>query len=786
MLTLFHSRLLPRFVFPALLFILTLIGVPSQTAGAQNLIVNSGAEADGNDTAADPVPENWTEDPDLLPDGTENDWGVGDFNLFLPPNGQNAFVPTGAAITGGAPFNLQQDITGSQVTGGAKYEFSGMYATSTTSLDEVRVLLEFRDGNGTVLDTYDTGRMNTGGVFIPFSTTQTAPSGTSVIRVRMQGFELDNSPFTEVAFDALDLRATNLPPEVATNAGSSVDEGTNDTITRSELETTDPEQSASQLTYTIDTDVSEGQLVNTNASTQLDQGDTFTQADINNGDIQYQHDGTEPVSDVHFDFTVSDGQGGSTSGTFSFTINPVNDAPTISTISAHTIEEDATLSSVAFTVDDTETSDLSTLSLSGSSSNTTLVPNSNITFTGPDNSGNASITVNPAPNESGTATITVTVDDGATSNNTASTNFTLTVTAVPDLTITDGSAAGLDFTSDVSPGTNDNPVGIFALSAGQNGASFDEVTVTINPSGVSGISAARLYWSTDQSLDTGTSGDDQLGSDVSVDPSSAPGTITFSGFNQSIPTSPRYAIIAIDVQSGASADVQFELADESDLSVPGGEIATVNGSSQSSFAGLRLSNGSTALPVEMASFEASTRGEDGAVKLRWQTASESNNAGFEVQRGGTGDAWTSIGSVEGAGTTTTSQSYTFTDTDVPYQADSLTYRLKQVDVDGNISYSRAITVARSAVAEVRLLGTYPNPARSQVTTRFALPEGASSQGVRLHLYDVMGRQVRTVPVEASPGRHKAQLDVAGLSTGVYFLRLQTGSTVKTQRLTVVR
>jgi hypothetical protein len=650
----------------------------------------------------------------------------------------------------------------------------------------VQVLLEFRDGNGTVLDTYATKRVNTGGAFLSFSTTETAPSGTSLIRVRLKGFEMDGTQFTNVAVDALDLHVTNLPPDIVTNTGSSVDEGASDTITQSDLETTDPDESASDLTYTIDTDVTEGQLVNTGTSTQLHQGGTFTQQDVNDGFIEYQHDGTEPTSES-FDFIVRDGQGGSASGTFSITINQVNDAPVISNISDRTIEEDDTVGPLSFTVDDEETNDLSTLTLSGTSNNTTLVPNPNISFTGPDASGNASVAVKPAPNESGTATITVTVDDGAGANNTTSEDFTLTVTTVPDLAVTDGSRSGLDVSGSVSPGDDDNMVGIFRLTARQPGASFDGVTVTNRNPGVSGISAARLYWSSDQTVDPGT--DTQLG-EVSTNASSAPSTIAFDGFSQSIPTSARYVILAIDVEAGASGNVQFELAQEDDLEVPGGEVATVNGTDQSSFSALPLSNGATALPVEMTRFDGTTAEE--GVQLRWKTASEQNNAGFEVQRRvgapEQAGAWTEVGFVEGVGTTSEAQTYRFTDTDLPYGADSVRYRLRQVDTDGSTTLTDPVTVVRSGPDQIELLGTAPNPARSRVTVRYGVPEALARKGgeVTLRLYDVLGRQVRTVETSAETGRQEARLDVSGLANGVYVLRLEADGRAVTRKLTVVR
>lgn len=187
------------------------------------------------------------------------------------------------------------------------------------------------------------------------------------------------------------------------------------------------------------------------------------------------------------------------------------------------------------------------------------------------------------------------------------------------------------------------------------------------------------------------------------------------------------------------------------------------------------------LPVELAAFEGVST--DNGTALTWRTATETNNAGFAVQRrieaqGG----WTQVGFVEGAGTTSEPQSYRFTDQGLPYEADRLEYRLRQVDTDGSASYSTAVTVERR-VSQVELLGTFPNPAQNQATVRYALP---GRQDVTIRLYDVLGRQVRTVVRSEQSGRHEQRVDLSGLSSGVYFLRLQAEGTTKTQKLTIVR
>jgi hypothetical protein len=205
-----------------------------------------------------------------------------------------------------------------------------------------------------------------------------------------------------------------------------------------------------------------------------------------------------------------------------------------------------------------------------------------------------------------------------------------------------------------------------------------------------------------------------------------------------------------------------------------------------SFGDFVFASNTEPLPVEITRFEG--RIDRGRVILRWQTAGEEDNVGFRIQRRrargrGSGGAWTSVGFVEGAGTTSKPRSYRFTDPEVPYESGAVAYRLQQVDADGSTRLTDPIAVERSPVERVELRGTYPNPARHRATIRYAVPE---RQDVTLRLYDVLGRRVRTVVRGEKQGRHEARLDVDGLSSGVYFLRLQTDGATRTRKLTVVR
>lgn len=110
-----------------------------------------------------------------------------------------------------------------------------------------------------------------------------------------------------------------------------------------------------------------------------------------------------------------------TSATYTITLPALNTAPTVSSVSNQVIDENASTDALAFTVGDAETS-ADSLSVSGSSSNSSLVPTGNIAFGG--SGPNRTVTITPAAGQIGAATITITVGDGEL---TASSNFDVNV-----------------------------------------------------------------------------------------------------------------------------------------------------------------------------------------------------------------------------------------------------------------------------------------------------------------------------------------------------------------------
>jgi hypothetical protein len=196
-----------------------------------------------------------------------------------------------------------------------------------------------------------------------------------------------------------------------------------------------------------------------------------------------------------------------------------------------------------------------------------------------------------------------------------------------------------------------------------------------------------------------------------------------------------------------------------------------------------LGSNDNSLPVELVAFTARNTAE--GVQLTWRTASEQNNAGFEVQRRsenrGASAEWQVLGFVRGAGTTAEAQSYTFLDKSA---SGKVQYRLKQIDFDGQFEYSNVIEVDAGLPKVFALEQNYPNPFNPSTTIRYQLPVASE---VKLEVYDVLGKKIATLVNERqSAGSYQVVWNASGLSSGTYFYRLQAGTFTQTKKMILVK
>ncbi|OKL42109.1 hypothetical protein A3841_08945 [Pontibacter flavimaris] len=188
------------------------------------------------------------------------------------------------------------------------------------------------------------------------------------------------------------------------------------------------------------------------------------------------------------------------------------------------------------------------------------------------------------------------------------------------------------------------------------------------------------------------------------------------------------------------------------------------------------------LPVELSAFGARSNLR-GDVLLEWQTASETNNAYFEVQRSQNGKEFEGIARVEGAGTTVVTQHYTFTDSAA--MPGTLYYRLKQVDADSTSSLSKVVQVQVSERQEQ--LQVFPTSSRGQ-TVMVHLQHNDPAEVAQVQVYTKEGKLVhKRENLPGNNGTFSTKILTEQLhGTGVYLVRVIAGDKVYTSKFVLER
>jgi len=196
---------------------------------------------------------------------------------------------------------------------------------------------------------------------------------------------------------------------------------------------------------------------------------------------------------------------------------------------------------------------------------------------------------------------------------------------------------------------------------------------------------------------------------------------------------------------------------------------------------------SAVIPVELISFNAEI--DYSGVVLKWETATETNNRGFEIERKLKNFNWTVRGFESGFGTTTEPQEYSFIDNITDVTTNSISYRLKQIDFDGSFEYSKVVAVSNVVPTEFALEQNYPNPFNPITKIKFSIPyvETHCSASIQLKIYDALGREVAIlIKEEKLPGNYEVDFNAGGLSSGVYFYKLQAGDYTNVKKMILLK
>jgi hypothetical protein len=197
-------------------------------------------------------------------------------------------------------------------------------------------------------------------------------------------------------------------------------------------------------------------------------------------------------------------------------------------------------------------------------------------------------------------------------------------------------------------------------------------------------------------------------------------------------------------------------------------------------AGLQILDNMQVIPVELISFTANVK--NGRVELNWQTATETNNRGFEIQR--KGFEWKKIGFVAGNGTVSELQKYSFIDKNV--QSGYYFYRLTQIDFDGTRHYSEIVKVDNTGhiPRDYRLYQNFPNPFNPATVIKYSIPVNGN---VKLSIFNSVGEKIITLVNEVKEaGNYKVSFDARNLSTGVYFYTLEAGKFISSKKMILLK
>ena len=168
--------------------------------------------------------------------------------------------------------------------------------------------------------------------------------------------------------------------------------------------------------------------------------------------------------------------------------------------------------------------------------------------------------------------------------------------------------------------------------------------------------------------------------------------------------------------------------------------------------------------------------------MKWSTASELNNSGFEVERKQENTSWSKVAFVNGNGTTTSEKKYSYFDGNLT--SGKYLYRLKQIDFDGSFEYSNIVEVDIEVPSKFELSQNYPNPFNPGTTISYSLPKAGH---VSLKVYNALGQEVVTLVNGIKElGVHKIDFNAAGLNSGIYFYKLEAGDINQVKKMTLIK
>jgi hypothetical protein len=227
---------------------------------------------------------------------------------------------------------------------------------------------------------------------------------------------------------------------------------------------------------------------------------------------------------------------------------------------------------------------------------------------------------------------------------------------------------------------------------------------------------------------------------------------------------------AIDMTATSTLTVPFTLYKSSSwVKANCKVIAFIQNSSTKEIYNTQVVDLNSVLPVQLVNFTG--RQNNGNVLLTWETKTEIQNSGFNIERKTVKDnQFHKIGFIKGSGNSNASKNYSWSDN--PVGGGKMAYRLGQINNDGFVTYSDIVEV-NIAPSEYNLSQNYPNPFNPSTVIKYELP---FENNVNIRFYNSLGQCIREVnEANKQPGYYEVNFNAAGFASGVYFYSLKAVS-----------
>jgi len=211
--------------------------------------------------------------------------------------------------------------------------------------------------------------------------------------------------------------------------------------------------------------------------------------------------------------------------------------------------------------------------------------------------------------------------------------------------------------------------------------------------------------------------------------------------------------------------------------------------SQNHFTEISGSDPNSPLPIQLATINLTSQTDN--IHVQWQTQTEFENYGFEISRkwdvenvdNPADTAWVNVGFVNGNGTSTEPHDYEFEDNSVTYAGKYL-YSIRQIDYDGAYFVYGPYEVMYKAPEKIELQNAYPNPFNPETIIPYEISKTAD---VRIEVFNTIGQKVSTlVDKEHVAGTYKVVFNASRLSSGMYFIRMNSDGKIYLKKVMLVK